>query len=86
MDRPRSLVKDAGIWVRSIQPLECPPVAKHEERGRLPRNWERRPRSLTPIRLSCQGRPTEPPRLPPRRFLGSGPWVTAGSPVAPTGL
>ena len=37
MDRPRSLVQvqDAGLWVRSIQPLGCPPVAKHEERGRL---------------------------------------------------
>ena len=52
MDRPRSPVKDAGLWVRSIQPLRCPPVAKHEERGRLPRRWERRPRSLMPIRLS----------------------------------
>ena len=36
MDRPRSLDKDAGRWVRSIQPLGGPPVAKHEERGRLP--------------------------------------------------
>ena len=36
MDRPRSQVQDAGIWVRSIQPLGCPPVAKHEKRGRLP--------------------------------------------------
>ncbi len=36
MDRPRSPVKDAGLWLRSIQPLGCPPVAKHEERGRLP--------------------------------------------------
>ena len=36
MDRPRSLVKDAGLWVRSIQPLWCRPVAKHNERGRLP--------------------------------------------------
>ena len=51
MDRPRSPVKDAGLWLRSIQPLGCPPVAKHEERGRLPRSWERRPRSLAPIRL-----------------------------------
>ena len=86
MDRPRSLVQDAGLWLRSIQPLGCPPVAKHEERGRLPRNWERRPRSLAPIRLSCQGRPTQPPRLPPRRrYLGSGPWVTAGSTVVSIG-
>ena len=51
MDRPRSPVQDAGRWVRSIQPLWCPPAAKHEKRGRLPR-WERRPRSLAPIRLS----------------------------------
>ena len=36
MDRPRSLVQDAGLWVRSIQPLWCSPAAKHEERGRLP--------------------------------------------------
>ena len=61
MDRPRSPVQDAGLWVRSIPPLGCPPVAKHEERGRLPRSWERRPRSLAPIRLSGQWRPTEPP-------------------------
>ncbi len=85
MDRPRSLVKDAGLWLRSIQPLGCPPVAKHEERGRLPLSWERRPRSLAPIRLSDQGQPIEPPWLPPRRALGGGPWVTAGSPDAPTG-
>ena len=72
MDRPRSLfqIQDAGLWVRSIQPLVCPPVAKHEERGRFPRSWERRPRSLAPIRLSGQGQPIEPPRLPPRRALG----------------
>ena len=85
MDRPRSLDKDAGIWVRSIQPLGCSPVEKHNERGRLPRSWERRPRSLMPIRLSGQWRPIEPPRLLPRRSLGGGPWVTASSPVAPTG-
>ena len=78
MDRPRSLVQDAGLWLRSIQPLGCPPLAKHEERGRLTHSWERRPRSLMPIRLSGQWRPIEPPNLPPRRSLGGGPWVTAG--------
>ena len=65
MDRPRSPVKDAGRWVRSIQPLWCPPTAKHEERGRLP-CWERRPRSLAPIRLSLaahQAAPVEPATL-----------------------
>ena len=36
MDRPRSPVKDAGRWVRSIPPLWCLLVDKHEERGRLP--------------------------------------------------
>ena len=63
MDRPRSLVQiqDAGLWMRSIQPLGCSLVAKHEERGRLPHWWERRPRSLAPIRLSGQGQPIKPP-------------------------
>ena len=36
MDRPRSPVQDAGLWVRSIPPLGCSPVAKHEERGAPP--------------------------------------------------
>ena len=73
MDRPRSLVQDAGLWLRSIQPLWCPPVAKHEERGRLPRIWERRPRSLMPIRLSGAAYPAAPVAAAPRfrrRVLG----------------
>ena len=43
MDRPRSPVQDAGRWVRSIPPLGCSPVAKHEERGRLPHLGETTP-------------------------------------------
>ena len=59
MDRPRSPVKDAGLWVRSIQPLGCPPVAKHEEPGRLPSAVGRdAPASLTPIRLSAAASPS----------------------------
>ena len=90
MDRPRSPVKDAGRWVRSIQPLWCPPMAKHEERGRLPLSWERRPRSLAPIRLSGTAHRaalvTTTPRFGQRalgycRFTGySNRPVTAGNP------
>ena len=43
MDRPRSPVQDAGRWVRSIPPLGCSPLAKHEERGRLPSLGETAP-------------------------------------------
>ena len=55
MDRPRSPVKDAGLWVWSIQPLGCPPVAKHEERGRLPLVGRDDPARW--ILFDCQGRP-----------------------------
>ena len=71
MDRPRSLVKDADRWLRSIQPLWCPPAAKHEERGRLPR-WERRPRSLAPIRLSLAAHQAAPVDLAALRAAGPG--------------
>ena len=70
MDRPRSPVQDAGRWVRSIPPRWCSPVAKHEERGRLPAVGRDDParRCL----FDCPGRPTRPPRLPPRRATGGG--------------
>ena len=40
MDRPRSLVQvqDAGLWVRSIQPLGCPPVANTKSGAASPEN------------------------------------------------
>jgi len=66
MDRPRSRVQDAGRGVRSIPPGVRSPVAKHEERGRLPAVGRDEPRSLAPIRLSGGG-PVEPPRLSLRR-------------------
>ena len=71
MDRPRSPVQDAGRWVRSIQPLWCPPVAKHEERGRPPAVGRDDPARWR--LFDCQWRLIEPPQLPPRRPLGAGP-------------
>ena len=73
MDRPRSPVKDAGLWLRSIPPFGCSPVAKHEERGRLPRYWERRPRSLAPIGLSgAAHRAARVAAAPPGKAAGFG--------------
>ena len=72
MDRPRSLVKDADRWLRSIQPLRCPPAAKHEERGRLPAVGRDDPARWR--LFDCQWRPIKPPELPPRRATGAGFW------------
>ncbi len=52
MDRPRSLVQNAGLWVRSIQPLGCSPGGETRRAEPPLRRWERRLRSLMPIRLS----------------------------------
>ena len=69
MDQPRSPVQDAGLWVRSIPPLGCSPVAKHEERDCLPVGRDDPARRCL---FDCQWRPTKPPRLPPRRPEGGG--------------
>ena len=65
MDRPRSPVQDAGRWVRSIPPLWYSPVAKHEERGRLPAVGRDDP--ACGCLFDCQWRLIQPPRSPPRR-------------------
>ena len=71
MDHPRSPVQDAGLRCGPFRRLGVRRVARHGERGRLPRRWGRRPRSWMPIRLSVAAH--------------GAARVTAGSPVAPTG-
>ena len=70
MDRPRSPVKNAGLWLRSIQPLRCSSAAKHEERGSLPAVGRDDPARWR--LFDCHWRPIKPPRLPPRRAWGGG--------------
>ena len=72
MDRPRSPVQDAGRWVRSIQPLGCLPVDKHEERGRLPAVGRDSP--ARGCLFDCQRRLTQPPGFSPRPAWEGGPW------------
>ena len=83
MDRPRSPVQDAGLWVRSIQPLwSWSPCWETRRAGPPPRTWERRPRSLTPIRLSVPAHAAtlvSAARSAARRNLG----LIAGSPIEP---
>ena len=70
MDRPRSPVQDAGRWVRSIPPLWCLLVDKHEEWGRLPADGRDGPARWR--LFDCQWRLTQPPGYSPRRASGRG--------------
>ena len=72
MDRPRSPVKDAGLWVRSIPRLRCVRRWRNtKSRAAFPR-WERRPRSLAPIRLSLAAHQAAPVNPAALRAAGPG--------------
>ncbi len=71
MDRPRSLIQDAGLWVRSIQPLWCSPGCKTGRAGPPPPPLGETTQLVGAYSIVISG-PTEPIRLPPAALWAAG--------------